>query len=112
MSNFSAIQVLLQWDDDADDGVRFVLDQHALRKLNFYRASSLKQQSEGRHVSSLGHIILISSQQVFAYSLMMREEAGNTNLINLWFDLNGARTHDLPHSNMLTITPLMWFPLI
>jgi hypothetical protein len=60
MSNFSAIQVLLQWDDDADDGVRFVLDQHAL--LNFYRASSLKQQSEGRHVSSLGHIILISSQ--------------------------------------------------
>jgi hypothetical protein len=49
MSNFSAIQVLLQWDDDADDGVRFVLDQHAL--LNFYRASSLKQQSEGRHVS-------------------------------------------------------------
>jgi len=52
MSNFSAIQVLLQWDDDADDGVHFVLDQHAL--LNCYRASSLKQQSEGRHVSSLG----------------------------------------------------------
>jgi hypothetical protein len=49
------------WDDDE---VHFVLDQHAL--LNFYRASSLKQQSEGRHVSSLGHIILILLQPVFA----------------------------------------------
>jgi hypothetical protein len=38
-------QVHFQWDDDE---VRFVLDQHA--ELDFYSASSLKQQSAGRHV--------------------------------------------------------------
>jgi len=67
-SNRSAIswreQVNFQWDDD--DEVRFVLDQHA--ELDFYSASSLKQQSEGRHVAPFGHIILIPSQPVFALS--------------------------------------------
>jgi hypothetical protein len=46
--------------------VRFVLDQHA--ELDFYSASSLKQQSAGRHVALLGHIIMILSQQVFAHT--------------------------------------------
>jgi hypothetical protein len=36
--------------------------------LSFYSASSLKQQSVGRHVALLGHIILILSQPVFALS--------------------------------------------
>jgi hypothetical protein len=49
-----------------NDEVRFVLDQHA--ELDFYSASSLKQQSAGRHVASLGHIILIPSQSIFALS--------------------------------------------
>jgi hypothetical protein len=44
-----------QWDDD-------VLDQYA--ELDFYRTSSLKQQSVGRHVAPLGLIILILSQPV------------------------------------------------
>jgi hypothetical protein len=44
----------------------FVLDQHA--ELDFNSASSLKQQSSGRHVAPLGHIILIPSQPVFALS--------------------------------------------
>jgi hypothetical protein len=64
---FSAIswreQVNFQWDNDE---VRFVLDQHA--ELDFYSASSLKQQSAGIHVAPLGHIILIPSQPVFALS--------------------------------------------
>ena len=47
-----------------DDEVHFVLDQHA--EWDFYRASSLKQQSWGRHVAPLGQIILIPSQPVFA----------------------------------------------
>jgi hypothetical protein len=34
--------------------------------LDFYNASSLKQQSMDRHVAPLGHIILIPSQPVFA----------------------------------------------
>ena len=53
----------IQWDVDE---VHFVLDQHA--ELDFYNASSLKQQSAGRHVAPLGHIILIPSQPVFALS--------------------------------------------
>ena len=54
-----------QWDDD-DDEVRFVPDQYA--ELDFYSASSLKQQSAGRHVAPLRHIILILSQPIFALS--------------------------------------------
>ena len=65
--NISAIswreQVNSQWDDDE---VCIVLDQHA--ELDFYNASSLKQQSAGRHVDPLGHISLIPSQPVFALS--------------------------------------------
>ena len=65
---FSAIswreQVNFQLNDDE---VHFVLDQHA--ELDFYSASSLKQQSAGRHVTPLGHSILIPSQQVFALTL-------------------------------------------
>ena len=51
-----------------DDEVRFVLDQHA--ELDFYSASSLKQQSSDRHVAPLGHIILIPNQLVFALELL------------------------------------------
>ena len=70
LSNFSAIswreQVNFHWDDDE---VRFVLNQ--LAELDFNSASSLKQQSAGRHVSQLGHIILIPCQPVFALSSLM-----------------------------------------
>jgi hypothetical protein len=60
MSNFSEIpwqeQVTFWWDDESDDDeVHCVLDQHA--ELDFYSASSLKQQSASRHVAPLGHII-------------------------------------------------------
>jgi len=65
---FSAIswreQVNFQWHDDE---IRFVLDQHA--ELDFHSASSLKQQSAGRHVAPLGHIILIPSQPVLLFLL-------------------------------------------
>ena len=50
-----------------DDGeVCFVLDLHA--GLNLHSASTLKQQSAGVHVASLGHIFLIPSQLIFALS--------------------------------------------
>ena len=54
----------IQWNDN---DVRFPLDQHA--ELDLFSASSLKQQSTGRHVALLGQIILIPSQPVFALSL-------------------------------------------
>ena len=53
-------QVNFEWDDDE---VRFVLHQHA--ELDFSSASSLKQQSAGKHVAPLGQIILIPGQPVF-----------------------------------------------
>ena len=56
-------QVNFQWNDCA---VHFVLDQHA--ELDFHNASSLKQQFADRHVTPLGHIILIPSQPVFNLS--------------------------------------------
>ena len=49
-------KLIFQWDDDK---VRFVLNQHA--KLDFYSASSLKQQSVDRRLTPLGHIFLIPS---------------------------------------------------
>ena len=49
-----------------DDVVNFLLDQYVW--LDFYSASSLKQQSEDRHVTPCRHIILIPSQPVFALS--------------------------------------------
>jgi hypothetical protein len=49
-------QVNLQWNDDE---VRFVLDQ--LAELDFYSASTLKQQSVDRHVAPLWHINLITT---------------------------------------------------
>jgi hypothetical protein len=65
---FSAVswraQENFQWDDDE---IRFVLDQHAEFDF-FYSSSSLKQQSAGGHVAPLGHIILIPSKPVFAFS--------------------------------------------
>jgi hypothetical protein len=36
--------------------------------MDFYSANSLKQQSVDRHVTPLGHIILILSQPIFALS--------------------------------------------
>ena len=58
-------QVNFQWDDDE---FRFVLIITKNVELDFYSASSLKQQSADRHVAPLGHIILITSQPVFALS--------------------------------------------
>jgi hypothetical protein len=55
--NFTAIswreQVSFQWDDDE---VHFVLDQHA--ELDFHSASSLKQQSAGRHGCKIDELTL------------------------------------------------------
>ena len=48
------------------DEVHFVLEQLAELDLLVYSASLLKQQSAGRHVTTLRHIIIISSQPVFA----------------------------------------------
>ena len=61
MSHLSAIS----WREQAtfDDDVHFVIDQHT--ELDFNSASSLKKQSAGRHVTPLGHIILITTQRVF-----------------------------------------------
>jgi hypothetical protein len=74
---FSYIMVTLQWDDDE---VRFVLDQHT--ELDFI---VLVHWSNSPRVDmSLGHIILIPSQPVIAFSPecdVLSGEATNTNVI-------------------------------
>ena len=54
--------VTFRWDDD--DDICFEKDEQAY--LDFYSASSLKQQFMGRHYAPLGNIILILSQPVFS----------------------------------------------
>ena len=62
-SYFMARTSYFEWNDDE---IRFVLDQHT--ELDFYNASSLKQQSAGRQVAPLEHIIMIPRQLVFVLS--------------------------------------------
>jgi len=50
-NNFSAVSRREQVNFQYDDEVHFVLDQHA--ELDFYSASSLKQQSVNRRVAPL-----------------------------------------------------------
>ena len=68
-SNFSAIswreQVNFLWEDDE---FLFILEH---TKLDFYSASSLKQQSIGNYVTPLWHIFLIPSQPVFVFSFKL-----------------------------------------
>jgi hypothetical protein len=72
-----------QWDDE----VCFVLDHHA--GLDFYSASSLKQQSADRHVAPLRHIILIPSShwKLFcsSHSLKIAELALKTTITHSSF---------------------------
>jgi hypothetical protein len=84
-------------DEDADD-VLFISNQYInVLKLNFYSATLLKQQSSGRHVVTLRHIILIPSQPVFTPLLC-----------NLWFycDINPQST--ALRASMPTIIPQIW----
>ena len=98
-SNCSAIswreQLNYQWNDDE---VRFVLDEHT--ELDFYSTSSLKQQSAGRNVAPLWHIIMIQSQPVFAltpYAACLVEKQQIPILSSLVWPDRGSN-HDLPHS--------------
>jgi len=52
--------------------------------LNLYSGGSLRQQSIGRHVAPLRHMILVLILPVFTltpYGCMLSREAGNTNFI-------------------------------
>ena len=58
--------------------IYFVLDQHA--KLDFYKASSLKQQSVGRHVALLKTLFSFRANQSLLFLLNAAcLEATNTN---------------------------------
>jgi hypothetical protein len=63
-NRIGGIMVRVLASSAVDRGFEPRLDQHT--ELDFYSASSLKQQSADRHVTPLGHIILIPSRPVFA----------------------------------------------
>jgi hypothetical protein len=73
------------------DEISFVLDQHA--ELDFYSASSLKQQSVDRHVAPLGHIIMIPSQpSLCSYSVMLHA-------YKLWLTITHSPIHSYDHDS-------------
>jgi hypothetical protein len=77
-------------------------ETNTLSWIFFYSASSLKQQSTGRHVAPLGHIILIpraNQSLFFLLNAACLPEKQQLPFYSLWFDPTGARTHDRPHSN-------------
>ena len=91
---------MLHFDWYEGDYVRFVLSQHA--EFDLYSASSLKQQSAGRHIAPLGHIILILNQSVLG------GEAANSNFIVFGLTRPGlGPTMYSLEASMLTITPPM-----
>jgi len=55
--------------------------------VDFYGASSIKQQSEDRHVAPLGHIILIPSQPVFAFNVERLARSSIYQYYIHWLDL-------------------------
>ena len=100
---FSAIsrrdQANFQWDDNE---VRFVLDQHA--EFDFHSSSSLKQQSSGRQIAPLGHIILILSLCSFSLMPCAYRRINTYQFYCLWFDPTGART--LEASTLVVTLPM------
>jgi hypothetical protein len=64
---FNYIMVRISYNRWDYNDVHFVLDQDA--ELDLYSANSLKQQSRGTQVTSLGQIILIPS---LPFSFMLR----------------------------------------
>ena len=61
---------------------KLVVNEMMMRSaLYFHSAGSLKQQSAGRHIAPLGHIILIPRQPVFTLFSLMLCEATHTNFI-------------------------------
>jgi hypothetical protein len=89
-------QVNFQWDDDK---VCFVLDQHA--ELDFHSASSLKQQSAGRHDAPLWtHYSDSEPTSLCSFFLMLhtKQKGNKYQYHSLRFDPIWARTHNLPHS--------------
>jgi hypothetical protein len=82
---------------------------------------SLKQWSADRYVAPLWHIILIPSQPVFAFSLMLYawRRSNKYQFYNLWFDPIEAQAHNLlywgEHTNHYTTDAVpfrrtKWFP--
>jgi hypothetical protein len=109
MRNFSAIswreKVTSCWDDD---DARFVLDQHAV--LDFYNASSLKQQSAGRHGAPFEHIIPIpSNTSQCSYSFVLGAYRRSNKIDKMLYSLHKLPRNWLSRSCSVTINnSLQW----
>jgi hypothetical protein len=107
-SYISANTSYIWWDDD---DVHFVLDQHA--ELDFYSASSLTQQSAGRHVAPLEtHYPDSEPTDFYSYSLMLSGEAAITNCIVIGLTRTGLASTIYcswsKHTNNYTTDGLMY----
>ena len=82
-------QDIFWWDDDDNDDVRFVLDQHT--ELDFYSLSSLKKQSMRVDIS-LHSIILIPSLCSYSLVLHALQQKNKYQFYSLWVDPTGDQT--------------------
>lgn len=77
-----------------------------------YNASSLKQESAGRHVAPCGYFILIKTKSIFGltpWCCVITKDAIDTSF-SLCFDPNGVQTYDLQHPmSLLNIDWLIIF---
>ena len=102
--NFPAISWREQ-DNYQLDEVHFVIYQHA--ELDYNSTSSLKQQSAGRHVAPLGHIIMIPIPPVAALSAEKQQLPLLKSLV--WPDVDSNPRSTTLETSTLTITPHMRF---
>ena len=88
-TNILARTSFIRWDDN---DIHFVKDQHA--KLDYYSASSLKQQSVGRHVASDTWSWLRANQSwLLLLNVVCLVEKQQIPIIQSW-----ARTHTIQYT--------------
>ena len=97
-----------KYDDDVHY-IHFALGH--IIDLDYFSASSLGQQSSGRHLAPLRHNILITSELVFApthYLWVLSRNAAITNFMVLGLTRSGLKQRsNAIEVSTLTITPLI-----
>jgi hypothetical protein len=104
---FSVNRMLIFQPSHGENKLHFDETMMMSAQMDFYSASSVTQQSMGRHRSTRTHYPNSETTSLCSYLIMLITEWRNSKyqLYSLWFDMTGPWTHDLPHSRW---TPWTW----